>query len=50
MVEVVEVTGIGEKVKEDKDTTSVDTVLWLVTDAGCVAIWPTTVPALVPNH
>ena len=34
---------------EDK-TATVDSILWLATNVGCVAIWPVTIPPLVVHR
>ena len=39
VVVVVEHPGVEEGAQADEDTVSVGTIPWLVTDAGCMAIW-----------
>ena len=50
VVEVMEVPGTGEEVDEDEDAVSVGMIHWLVTSAGCMAMWPITIPTPVPSH
>ena len=50
VVAVMEHPRIEEEVEEDDDTVSVDMIHWLVTCAGCVAIWPVIVPAPVTRQ
>ena len=50
MVEVVEVPGVEKEVEDNEDVVSVDMIHCLVIGAGCMAIWPVTVPSLVPIH
>ena len=50
VVVVVEHPGIEEEVEEDEDAISVDMLHWLVTGAGCVAIWLVTGPPPVTHQ
>ena len=47
VVVAVEHPRAEEGAQVDEDAVSVDMIRWLVTGAGCIAIWPVTVPKML---
>ena len=50
VVVIVECPRVEEGAQTDEDATIVGMIPWLVTGAGCVAIWPMIVPTQVTRR